>query len=48
MATRRIYTQNQDGTTTVETVEYNIEDQIAEKEAKILEIYNEIEKIKAQ
>ena len=45
---KRIYTENADGTVTVETVQYTVEDQIAEKEAKLLEIYSEIEKLKAE
>ena len=48
MSTRRIYTQNEDGTTTVSIVEYTIQDQIAEKEAKLLQIYEEIQKLKVQ
>ena len=45
---KRVYTKNEDGTMSVTTVPYTIEDQIAEKEAKLLEIYDEIEKLKAQ
>lgn len=45
---RRVYTTNENGTVTVTTVPYTVEDQIAEKEAKLLEIYSEIEKLKQQ
>ena len=45
---RRIYKSNDDGSVSVEIVSYTIEDQVAEKEAKLLEIYTEIQKLKEQ
>ena len=48
MPTRRVYTNNPDGTCTVTIEEYKVEDQIAAKEAKLLDIYAEIEALKAQ
>ena len=45
---KRVYTKNEDGTMSVTTVPYTVQDQIAEKEAKLLEIYNEIETLRAQ
>lgn len=45
---KRVYTKDEHGNVVVTTVPYTIEDQIATKEAKLLEIYAEIEKLKAQ
>jgi hypothetical protein len=49
---QEVYTTNEDGTVTlVETKEIegpSVEDQIAEKEAKLLEMYAELEALKAQ
>ena len=43
---KRVYTRNEDGTTTVTTVEWTIEDQIAEKEAQLLKMYDELQTLK--
>mgnify|MGYP001051329825 CR=1 FL=1 len=48
MPTKRVYTNNPDGTCTVTIEEYSVQNQIADKEAKLLEIYAEIEKLKEQ
>ena len=45
---RRLYKKNDDGAVVIETVSYTVEDQIAEKESKLLEIYAEIQKLKEQ
>lgn len=49
---KEIYTRNEDGTVTlVETRQVegpSVEDQIAEKEAKLLEMYAELEALKNQ
>lgn len=44
--TKRVYTTNADGSVTVTTVEWSIEDQIAEKEAQLLKMYNELQALK--
>ena len=43
---KRVYTRNEDGTTTVTTVEWSVEDQIAAKEAELLQMYNELQALK--
>ena len=43
---KRVYTRNEDGTTTVTTVEWTIEDQIAQKEQELLNMYNELQALK--
>lgn len=48
MPTRRVYTNNPDGSVTVTIEEYSVEDQISAKEQKLLEIYAEIEQLKQQ
>ena len=48
MPTKRVYKNNADGSVTITIEEYSVEDQIAAKEAKLLEIYAEIEKLKEQ
>jgi len=52
MATKEIYQRQEDGSVVlIETIEVespSIEDQIKSKEEQLLEIYNEIQKLKEQ